>query len=227
MKPRVLTAVLLGSTMASVGGSAYLAGVTPPSLSHLAVPGLLTASPTWFDVPAPVTFRPSRRLRSGDPGKPRSTAPLVTSPPNTSPPSTSLPTAVSSRHPVPSPPSTRAGSGALPGHGGERTRGAHSQRPPTVAATTVPVLVIVATVTYTVQKGDTWAKIGQWFASNDEGRQFRGSEPSIRNQLRRLVPGTLISISDGKASVQLPWPGAVLKPVHPMPPPDQAVEHAP
>jgi hypothetical protein len=91
----------------------------------------------------------------------------------------------------------------------------------------VPALVIVATVTYTVQKGDTLAKIGQWFASNGEGAQFRDSEPSIRDQLRRLVPGTLISISNGKASVQLPWPGAVLKPVHPLPPPDQAVEHAP
>lgn len=205
MKPKVLTAVLLGSTMASVGGSAYLAGLSPPLLSHLAAhlaaPGPLVAAPAPVDAPAAVTSRPS-------------------------PPTTSPPTPVSSRHPVPSPPSARAGPEVLPGQREERTRAAHGQPSP-AAATTVPALVIVATVTYTVQKGDTLANIGRWFAGNGEAAQFRDDEPSIRDQLRRLVPGTLISISNGKASVQLPWPGAVLKPVHPLPPPDQAVEHAP
>ena len=59
MKPKVLTAVLLGSTMASVGGSAYLAGLSPPLLSHLAAPGPLVAAPAPVDAPAAVTSRPS------------------------------------------------------------------------------------------------------------------------------------------------------------------------
>jgi hypothetical protein len=65
----------------------------------------------------------------------------------------------------------------------------------------VPQVVIVTSVTYRVRSGDTASSIAQWFERHGYGAAYAAHRAAI-DGLNHLVPGELISIVNGKLTVQ-------------------------
>lgn len=98
---------------------------------------------------------------------------------------------------------------------GSATSGsAHSVPPSTTEApstsTTQPspsppsTAFVLVTITYQVKKGDTVSSISKWFGQHGFAVQFAANLQVIEDNQNLLVPGALISISNGVMTIHSP-----------------------
>jgi hypothetical protein len=73
--------------------------------------------------------------------------------------------------------------------------------PPSIPPTTAFVLV---TITYQVKKGDTVPSIQNWFDQRGYSSQFAANLQVIDDNQDLLVPGALVSISNGVMTIHSP-----------------------
>jgi hypothetical protein len=60
---------------------------------------------------------------------------------------------------------------------------------------------VLVTITYAVKAGDTTASIAKWFDQHGYGVQFAANLLVIESNENLIVPGTLISISNGVMTI--------------------------
>jgi hypothetical protein len=116
------------------------------------------------------------------------------------------------------PPSSSATSGpgslhrVASGNPGEGTRGGTGSAAPTTTST-APIerasappstAFVLVTITYAVKPGDTVATIAKWFDRHGYGVQFGANLQVIESNENLLVPGALISISNGVMTIHSP-----------------------
>jgi len=81
---------------------------------------------------------------------------------------------------------------------------------PATPSTTQPVTsppstaFVLVTITYPVKKGDTVSSIGKWFGQHGFATQFAANLQVIEDNQDLLVPGALISISNGVMTIHSP-----------------------
>ena len=63
---------------------------------------------------------------------------------------------------------------------------------------------VVSTITYDVKQGDTVSTIAHWFDQQGYSRQFAANLQVIDLNRNLLVPGALVSISNGVMTIQSP-----------------------
>jgi len=81
--------------------------------------------------------------------------------------------------------------------------------PPTTSSTTSSsappsTAFVLMTVTYAVKQGDTITSIADWFDLKGYGAQFAANLQVIEDNRNLLVPGALISISNGIMTIHSP-----------------------
>ncbi|MFZ0667031.1 MAG: hypothetical protein WAM97_14860 [Acidimicrobiales bacterium] len=84
--------------------------------------------------------------------------------------------------------------------------------PPTVPPATTPMTsavppstaFVLTTITYEVKTGDTLGSIQNWFSAHGYGVQFDANLQVIEDNADLLVPGALISISNGVMTIHSP-----------------------
>jgi hypothetical protein len=81
------------------------------------------------------------------------------------------------------------------------TTGTPSTTQPDSPSTTAFVLV---TISYAVKQGDTVASIEKWFDQHGYGAQFAANLQVIDDNQNLLVPGAVISISNGVMTIHSP-----------------------
>jgi hypothetical protein len=85
-----------------------------------------------------------------------------------------------------------------------------SARGSTAPSTTEPVssppttLAVISTITYAVKPADTISKIERWFEQHGYGLEFTANLLVIESNKQLLVPGALVSITDGVMTIQSP-----------------------
>jgi hypothetical protein len=72
------------------------------------------------------------------------------------------------------------------------------------ASTTRSTDFVLVTITYAVKKGDTLASIAEWFTQHGYGVQYDANLQVIDSNKNLIVPGALISISNGVMTIQSP-----------------------
>jgi hypothetical protein len=63
---------------------------------------------------------------------------------------------------------------------------------------------VLVTITYAVKTGDTIATIAKWFDQHGYGVQFGANLQVIESNENLIVPGALISISNGVMTIHSP-----------------------
>jgi hypothetical protein len=64
--------------------------------------------------------------------------------------------------------------------------------------------VVLVTITYAVKKGDTLASIAEWFTQHGYRVQYDANLQVIDSNKNLIVPGAIISISNGVMTIQSP-----------------------
>jgi hypothetical protein len=76
---------------------------------------------------------------------------------------------------------------------------------PTEPASTTPSTdFVLVTITYAVKKGDTLASIAEWFTQHGYRVQYDANLQVIDSNKNLIVPGAIISISNGVMTIQSP-----------------------
>jgi hypothetical protein len=93
--------------------------------------------------------------------------------------------------------------------GSARTKTSMTPTTGTPTSTTQPAsppttAFVLVTISYTVNKGDTLASIEKWFDEHGYGAQFAANLQVIDDNLNLLVPGAVISISNGVMTIHSP-----------------------
>jgi hypothetical protein len=63
---------------------------------------------------------------------------------------------------------------------------------------------VLVTITYAVKKGDTLASIAEWFTQHGYRVQYDANLQVIDSNKNLIVPGAIISISNGVMTIQSP-----------------------
>jgi hypothetical protein len=63
---------------------------------------------------------------------------------------------------------------------------------------------VLVTVTYAVKKGDTVESIEQWFDAHGYAAQFEANLQVIEDNADLLVPGAIVTISNGVMTIHSP-----------------------
>jgi hypothetical protein len=98
------------------------------------------------------------------------------------------------------------------GNSGEGTRGGRRSTAPTTSSTAAierasappSTAFVLVTITYAVKTGDTVASIANWFDQHGYGVQFGANLQVIESNENLIVPGALISISNGVMTIHSP-----------------------
>jgi hypothetical protein len=72
------------------------------------------------------------------------------------------------------------------------------------ASTTRSTDFVLVTITYAVKKGDTLASIAEWFTQHGYRVQYDANLQVIDSNKNLIVPGAIISISNGVMTIQSP-----------------------
>jgi hypothetical protein len=109
----------------------------------------------------------------------------------------SLPPSATAPKPAPS---TSLAPVAPPRTGGASVSTSTTQPAPPPPSTTF----VVSTITYAVKAGDTVATIERWFERHGYGTEFTANLLVIESNRTLLVPGALVSLTNGVMTIQSP-----------------------
>jgi hypothetical protein len=91
-----------------------------------------------------------------------------------------------------------------PGGASSTTTTGKSAITPTAKSSTPSTAFVLVTISYAIEKGDTVSSVERWFDQHGYGTQFAANMQVIEDNENLLVPGAVVSISNGVMTIHSP-----------------------